>query len=398
MRQSIKMWNVLGSAVGAALLLASCSPSPAAPAAATSAPAPTGAPATAKPAAKPTDVPSKVAPTVIVSATASSNRTQDMAKLDEYYQKAKASGQLSIVHYGPGPEYAPMVEVFKQRYPDVQIEMVNLRGTETFQRLSAEAASGRRIANVVSGGSTSLFAMEQQGFMDTWEGPPNAADLPETVPPSVGVRWAITLNVFGVLANTDLVPADKIPSGRQDLLDPFWKGKGKLLFEDPRAGGPGVDWMTIAYADLGQDYLDKLKDQEPTFIRDRDAAPAQIARGEYNMFVPVGVTQNIFDLEKSAPDKIAWLRDGGTPEGMSSIGIIKDASGQDVAKLWASWWVSDEGQRTISQRVLVYPALNGAPPPPGWPSIQEINPHRRTAEQIANTNFYGDIFNNTFFK
>ncbi|HEX3245083.1 MAG TPA: hypothetical protein VHX16_06725, partial [Chloroflexota bacterium] len=109
MQQSIRIWNVLGSAVGAALLLASCSPSPSAPVATSQ---PTGVSATAKPVAKPTDVPSKVAPTVIVSATASSNRTQDMAKLDEYYQKAKASGQLSIVHYGPGPEYGPMAEVF----------------------------------------------------------------------------------------------------------------------------------------------------------------------------------------------------------------------------------------------------------------------------------------------
>src|SRR4051794_19350970 len=188
-RGGLRLFGLSGAV---ALLLASCSPSPAAPAATS---APTGVPATAKPAAKPTEVPSKVAPTVIVSATASSNPTQDTAKLDEYYQKAKASGQLSIVHYGPGAEYAPMAEVFKQHYPDVQIEMLNLRGTETFQRLSAEAASGRHIANVVSGGATSLFAMEQQGFLDTWEGPPNAADLPETVPPSIGVRWAITLNV-----------------------------------------------------------------------------------------------------------------------------------------------------------------------------------------------------------
>ena len=37
------------------------------------------------------------------------NRKADAAaaKLNEYYEKAKASGQMNIVHYGPGPSTRP---------------------------------------------------------------------------------------------------------------------------------------------------------------------------------------------------------------------------------------------------------------------------------------------------
>lgn len=376
----------------AVLMAGGCSPA--------ATPAPTSAPAKPAEVAAPKVLPTTAAqPTVpIPVAQAKPTSAAVSSKLDEYYQKAKAANDLKIVHYGPGPEYRPMVDAFRKTYPDVQIELVNLRGTETFQRLSAEAASGRHIANVVSGGQTTQTSIEKQGLFAVWEGPPNVADLPATVPPSTGVRWAINFNVFGYIVNTNAVPADKMPKARQELLDPFWKGKGKILFEDPRAGGPGIDFFTITHDQLGRDYLEKLKAQEPTFVRDRDAAPAQVARGEYDAFFPLNVSSEMFELEKSGPVKLGWFRDGGTTVGMNGIGVIKDAPGQDVAKLWASWWTSIEGQRVMAEQVQIYAALPGTPPPPGWPRLEELNPQRRTAEQTVRANEYGAIFDDIFFK
>lgn len=379
-------WNLTGLAMASTMLIVSCAPA--------AAPAPTAAPAkpTAVPASSAPDKPAEKAP-----AAAPSKADAYAAKLDEYYQRARASGQMNIVHYGPGPEYAPMVEAFKQRYPGVTAETVNLRGTETFQRISAETVSGKHIANVVSGGATSLYSMDQQGYFATWEGPPNAADLPPTVPAS-NTRYALIISMFGFIMNTSLVPLDKMPQSRQDLLDPIWKGKGKLLFEDPRAGGPGTEFFTITYDDLKQDYLDKLKEQEPTFIRDRDAAPAQVARGEYNIFLPVSVTKEILDLEKAAPTKVGWLRDGGSTAVTTNIGVVNNAPGRDVAKLWVSWWVSEEGQRTLVDKVQVYGALPSAPAPAGWPAVAEVKPQQRTADQIQRNSEYGEVMDKTFFR
>ena len=207
------------------------------------------------------------------------------AKLNEYYEKAKAAGQMNIVHYGPGPEYAPMVEAFKQKFPGVTAETVNLRGVETTQRIAAEAASGKRIANVVSGGATSLVWHGPVRILRRVGGPPNASDLPPTVPASK-VRYALIISMFGYIVNTSLVPG-------QDSTDPsgsVWTRSGRAKakwYSRTRAGGPA--WTSSpSPTRTCQEYLDKLKAQEPTFIRDRDAAPAQIARGEYNIFLPLG--------------------------------------------------------------------------------------------------------------
>src|SRR5215210_8337381 len=139
--------------IGAMAVLWTASCAPAAPA------SPTAAPPAAKPteatAAKPLAT-TAAQPTVpLAPAQAQPTAATTASKLNEYYQKAKASGELKIVHYGPGPEYQPLVDEFRKTYPDVEIELVSLRGTETIQRLAAEAASGKRIANVVSGGQTS---------------------------------------------------------------------------------------------------------------------------------------------------------------------------------------------------------------------------------------------------
>jgi iron(III) transport system substrate-binding protein len=360
------------------------------------APAPTAAPSKptqAPPAANPTTAPVVAQPTQAKPVAAAN-------KLDEYYQRAKASGELKIVQYGGGlgPEYEPMAAAFRQKYPGTEVELVSLRGPELIQRLTAEASSGKYIANVASAGATTMLGVEQPGFLAEWEGPPNAADLPELPLTAGKTRWGYSEGVYGVVVNTSLVPADKFPKSRQDLLDPFWKGKGKLLIEDPRAGGPGIEFFTITLDELGQDYLVKLKAQEPTFVREREAAPAQIARGEYAMFMPVSITKELFDLEKNGPVKVGWMTDGGSTNVTTNLGVIKNAPGQDVAKLYVSFWTSPEGQAVMAEKVQVYPALRSAPAPPGWPSINDIKPQRRTSDQIRRNNEYAEQFDQLFFK
>jgi len=153
-----------------------------------------------------------------------------------------------VSHYGgTGFEYEQIVKDFQKSYPKVEVETVLLRGPEMIQRIQAEAASGKLIANVVSHGQTTMTTVDKQGMLEKWEGPPTASQLPEIPLTSGGVRWPTTESLYGFMVNTQLVPADKIPRTRQELLDPFWKGKGKLLIEDPRANGPGLDVFTMIY-------------------------------------------------------------------------------------------------------------------------------------------------------
>lgn len=336
------------------------------------------------------------APTGVSGVT---NPPEVAKKLDELYQRAQSSNELRVVHYGgPGPEYEEIIKEFRKRYPKVEVETVQLRGPEMIQRLQAEATSGKLIANVGSHGQTTMTTLDAQGMLQQWEGPPTAAQLPEIPLTSGGVRWPQTESLFGYIANTQLVPPDKMPKTREDLLDPFWKGKGKLLIEDPRGNGPGLDVFTMNYVHKGQAWLDAIKAQEPTFVRDRDSAPAQIARGEYAIFYPVGTTREQFDLEKVAPVKVEWLRDGGSTVLTGTIAVIKNGPAQDAARLWVSWLTSYEGQRVVTEQLYSHPALPGVPPASGLPPFADVNPSRRTPDEIRRNNEFIEIFDRTFFR
>jgi ABC-type Fe3+ transport system substrate-binding protein len=197
--------------------------------------------------------------------------------------------------------------------------------------------------------------------------------------------------------NTQLVPADKIPRKREDLLDPFWRGKGKLLIEDPQANGPGLDVFAVIYEQAGQSYLEAIKGsyleaikgQEPTFVRDRDAAPHQIARGEYAMFLPREI--------------------GAGKSGLSARWQLYGAHGHDChceewttprcrQTLWVSWLVSPDGQRSMRDNLHSQPALPGLAPSQGLPPFSEVNRTKRTPDEIARNSEYIDIFDKIFFR
>jgi ABC-type Fe3+ transport system substrate-binding protein len=324
-------------------------------------------------------------------------QAQIQPQLDEYYQKAKASGEMKVTHYGIFSEYEPLAKVFMERYPGTSVEAVGLRGAEIIQRIGAEMASGKGVANVAGTGVTTTTEMERQGMYVKWR-PPSADYLPAPEGGSDDRRWIFTVSMFGNLVNTSQVPPDKYPVKRQDLLDPFWKGKGKLFSGDPRQAGGGQSFWVIAAEDLGQPFLDGIKAQDITFTRDANAAPAQIARGEYAMVLATGVNQEILDLEASSPVKMTFFRDGGAHYTDITAGVITGAPGQDVGKLWISWLTSPEGQAAQVDKVKVYPVLAGIAPPGGWPSFEELKPSSRNETHRAKQNEYIAMFENTFFK
>jgi iron(III) transport system substrate-binding protein len=352
-------------------------------------PAPTAAPA----AAGPTAAASEAKPAASKNAAVS-------AKLAELHQQALASGQTKVIHYATfGVEGDPLIEQFQKSFPGIQVERVQLRTPEIIQRLGAEVGAGKRIANVTSAGATSMTTIEQGGHLLEWEGPANADDLPP-VPLSQGkTRWAYTTNVFGMIVNTSLVPENKIPRTRQDVLDPFWRGKGKMLVSDPRIGGTGLEYFTINYHQLGQEYLERFKEQEPTWSREVGGTVSQqVARGEYAMYFPIGINSELLEMQAIAPVKVEWMRDGGSTAVELNVGVLKDAPATQAAKLWVSWLVSEEGQRAVVQHMQSHAALAYLPPPAGYPSISDIKPQRRTDDQILRNNEYVEMFERIFFK
>jgi iron(III) transport system substrate-binding protein len=314
------------------------------------------------------------------------------------YEKARAAGQTKVSHYGAGlNEFEPVVEAFRQRFPGIDVETSLQRAPETIQRLNAEASAGKQIANVVSHGETAMLTLDQQGAFTEWDGPPTVAQLPK-IPATAGrTRWPINEAVHGFIVNTSMVPPDKIPTTPQSFLDPFFKGKGKLLMEDPRSTGPALDFFTQTSDKFGREYLDKIKAQEVTFTRDRTLAPIQVARGEYAVYFPVSLATEHFQLQQAGGVQVGILKEMPTTT-TTSIAVIKGAPDQEAGKLYVSWLLSEEGQRTLVEKKEQYAALPGVAPPVGWPAFADLQLAGRTEEQVARNAEYTELFEQVFFR
>jgi iron(III) transport system substrate-binding protein len=321
------------------------------------------------------------------------------ADLDALYPAAKQEGK--VVFYTGGTEVftAGVVDRFKQKYPGIEVEVVASKDMGFVQRVTAENASGQFVGDVVSDGATTMGQLVADKRFAKWS-PPDLDMMAVEIENDGGLHWSLRLNVHGFLVNTQLVPENKVPKVQKDLLDPFWKGEGKLLLGDPRnQSSGGGSLLVVAYRDLGKGFLQALADQKPTFTREsKENAQKMVARGEFAGYAPSKVGVALAELEKSAPIKQIFLQDSTIAE-EASIGVLEKAPHPNAARLWAGFLFTAEGQTEMVTSGLQYGVRKGIPGPVGSPSLDTIsNVKMRTADERARNDEFLKVFDETLFK
>jgi len=315
--------------------------------------------------------------------------------LDALYALARQEGR--VVHYAVTPsQFDGAKAVFQKRYPGVSVEFASMRGPEMVSRLNAEYASGQHVADVMTNGLTTMTELARAGRFIQWQ-PPDAAALLPGAGFDDESHWMYQLNVFGALVNTRLVPADKIPTRRDDLLDPFWRGEGKLLLDDPRTQGGGQSFMVISYREGGRAFLERLAAQKPTWSRDRPNAPVQVARGEFAATLPQNVGEDVARLERSAPVKLVFLQDG-TFSTEVSAGVLTRAPHPNAARLWAGFLLTEEAQRALAEDSQAYAVRPGVQGPKAYPPLEQLKLQTRSAEERERTSEFVKLFDEVLFR
>src|SRR6266849_8810481 len=228
--------QVLGPcALGLALLLAGCAPA-----------APTGAgPAGAASAAAP-------------------GQTDWAAVL----AAAKREG---VINCGcpPRPDFSQTIkEGFEAAYPDIRVEVTAAPLPDYWVKVDKEQEAGQYLWDIyMFGVDVQMFDLKNRGgfepFRDYMVGPDVGTDA----------DWEGGLNgrfvdrekqyIFGYwtgLTNQLSVNRDVIPTGSmksfQDVSDPAYKGK--IVWQDPRVGGTGVNTLTAIYRAYGREGVRRL--------------------------------------------------------------------------------------------------------------------------------------------
>jgi iron(III) transport system substrate-binding protein len=296
------------------------------------------------------------------------------AALQSLYKRAQSASQHSVVIYGPSAGTdTPLYDQFHHDFPGVTVTGVPVVGPPMTAKLSAEVASGKHVADIAYTGNTDMLLYAAKGWLSPFKPPtlpPSSQMPPETVGPGnefVGASFSVP----GIIYNTNLVPASKVPKTWQALLSSTWKGK--MAMYDPTAIGEMAD--VFAHLDASSQYAQMMaglhsQDVQLTPATNITGPLTAVAQGAKSIGIAVPVPFYLGAKKAGAPLGFSLL-DAGNYTVTLYMGVIKGASDPLAAQLYESWLFTPQAAKVLAAEGT-YSALPNSTSPAGLPPYSSI--------------------------
>src|SRR4030095_4548631 len=201
---------------------------------------------------------------------------------------AKAEGKV-VWYTSLSGNYREIVDAFKKKYPEIQIEVYRAGSSDVAERLLSEAQAGRYLA-----------------------------DAMETTPGAL-VLFTDSEAYLGFGYNTKLIPSNQVPKNYQDLLRPEFKEKLAVTTESSSARVIGTMLKS-----KGEEYVKKIKDLDIRLFKLASLGFLNLMMaGEIAGSPAVFQNQVIVAKEKGAP--IDWVPLDLVPANAGGSAIIANA-------------------------------------------------------------------------
>lgn len=300
-----------------------------------------------------------------------SQEVQD--KLAELYEKAKTSGEKSLVTYGPAEEtYGDAYKVFMKRYPEITIENEYIFGAELATRLDQEFASGKHVGNIQNGGPTVTYLTYNADRCQAYE-PFAISDDDigaEQVSPDKEIR-ALSLFPFGIAYNKDRIKEEDVPDSLAALTEDKWKGQ--LLINDPLRVNGFTNSLAamIASGKFDASWAQGIADNEPKITSNSALAAQSIATGESSIDVLAQYTQYKDLIDDGLPVGFKFPTEDAARAEYHYSCILKDNPAPAATELLYNWLYTKEGQDALAS-TGVYGVRPDSAPAEGLPPFADV--------------------------
>ena len=273
------------------------------------------------------------------------------AEADTPEAEAKtASGPLVLYSPANDEEYNMIVDAFMEKYPDVEIEVVQGGSGELKTRLDSEKNNPQ--ADVMFGGLTQADAVAYEELWDQYVSPYDK-DIAPAYQNTSGYVTMKSINLQILLVNNELAKEAGVEiTSLNDLLKPELKGKIAMI--DPSSSATAYRWLTCILYVIGEGdpesdqawgYVEQLiQNLDGKIATSSSVAHKSVFEGEY----VVGLT--------SESNGLSYLTDGfgdqvtvvypaeGTTAASYGAAMIKNCKNRDNAETFIDFLVSDDGQ------------------------------------------------------
>jgi iron(III) transport system substrate-binding protein len=278
---------------------------------------------------------------------------------DAIVAAAKTEGAL-VIKGAPGAVYAEVLtDGFKKKYPEIKVSYTGLNGFESIPKITREREAGIYNWDVYIGGTPSILSTLKPAGAFAPLAP--ALKLPEVLGDrawlggfAFGWQDHDKKFVFGFdytisapgYVNWDVVKHEDLRT-LQDLFKPQFSGK--IVWDDPRLGGPGLATGATMLLNYGDSFLAKFVGTQKIVYTNNGRQIAEwVVRGLY----PIGLAAGLQDLEqfwrqglgKNIEVFIGNIKTVAGGPGFGAVALMDRAPHPNAATLYINWLLSKEGQ------------------------------------------------------
>lgn len=287
------------------------------------------------------------------------------AEWERVLAAAKKEGRLSIAG-APGDTYRKALTAgFEKSYPEIRLEYAGMSGRDSVPKIVRERQAGIYQWDIYIGGPTSALAgLKPLGAFDPLR---PALIRPEVFDDGkwlggfqegfVDLEGKLYYAFDGTVTqpvhvNRSVIPRGEIKSAKE-LLDAKWAGK--IVWEDPRHEGAGLNAGLDFSLVYGEDFLRRLlREQKIAYTRDRRQMAEWAVRGRYPVAVALPTDLVIIFQEKGAGQALEPLEQAlvnSLIPGFGGLALMNRAPNPNAAKVYLNWLLSSDGQRDWAQTV-----------------------------------------------
>ncbi|HXQ49625.1 MAG TPA: extracellular solute-binding protein [Stellaceae bacterium] len=278
---------------------------------------------------------------------------------DALVAAAQKEGEVDV-HGGPGKLYEEaLTQGFARDFPAIKINYFGASGRDTIPKIMREREAGIYSWDVYVGGTTST--VETLKPAGAFQPLLPALVLPEVLDDTLwldglGGEWMDKERKFvlgfevsvtpTMVVNWDFVARGDLKS-YDDLLKPPLAGK--IVWDDPRRPGQGVDVAQRFLLNFGEGFLERLFAQQKIVYSGNTRQTAEwVVRGTYPIGIGTGFEQvkpfQDQGLGKSIAAFDVPLARPGRGAGYGTVALMDHAPHPNAAKVYINWLLSKAGQ------------------------------------------------------
>ncbi|MCI8511607.1 MAG: extracellular solute-binding protein [Lachnospiraceae bacterium] len=282
------------------------------------------------------------------AAAAAADTTAAPAETEAPTETAEMEDSLILYSSMTENDLNNLIDLFNEKYPDCEVEVVNGSAGELTARIAAEAGNpqGDLMWGGLSNSDGDTYSDIFEHWLSDYEG-----DVIADYKSNNGFYNLDHLSTCVFCINTELEKELGIEiKGYADLLDP--KLEGKIVFSDPNSSSAA--WNNVCNimsvfgkdSDEAWDYMTKLMQNGLVVSTSSSVCFKSVETGEY----VVGITyeDGASTLLKSGADNIRMVYpEEGTSASAFGCAVIQGAPHPNAAKAMVNFLMSEEGQNAL---------------------------------------------------